>query len=108
MLDDTNNPLYNYTGGRWLWNEEKQLKARYVKFKLQALCDVATRAVGSGSCTNATKLTEGNFNMVLQLSMDDGKEVFAKIPNPNAGLPELVTSSEVATMEFVRTIFSSL
>ncbi|OAL74724.1 hypothetical protein A7D00_0318 [Trichophyton violaceum] len=34
--------------------------------------------------------------------MDDGKEVIAKIPNPNAGHPHFVTSSEVATMEFVR------
>jgi hypothetical protein len=105
LLDDTNNPLYNYTDGRWLWNEEKQLKARHVKFNLQALCDVTTRVVGSGSCISVTKLTEGNFNKVLLLSMDDGKEVVAKIPNPSAGLPELVTSSEVATMEFVRTVF---
>ncbi|DAA73906.1 TPA_exp: Uncharacterized protein A8136_3892 [Trichophyton benhamiae CBS 112371] len=34
--------------------------------------------------------------------MDDGKEVIAKIPNPNAGRPHFVTSSEVATMDFVR------
>ncbi|KAM5435848.1 hypothetical protein MferCBS31731_006106 [Microsporum ferrugineum] len=34
--------------------------------------------------------------------MDDGKEVIAKIPNPNAGRAHFVTSSEVATMDFVR------
>lgn len=90
-----------------MWNEEKQLKARYVKFNLQALCDIAARAVGSGSCTNVRKIPEGNFNKALLLSMDDGKEVVAKIPNPNTGLPELVTSSEVATMDFVRTILRS-
>jgi hypothetical protein len=53
-------------------------------------------------------MPEGNFNKVLLLSIDDGKEVVAKIPNPNAGLPDRVTSSEVATMDFVRTILSSL
>lgn len=37
-------------------------------------------------------MPEGNFTKVLLLSMDDGKEVVAKIPNPNTGLPELVTS----------------
>ncbi|KUL89585.1 hypothetical protein ZTR_04373 [Talaromyces verruculosus] len=40
---------------------------------------------------------------MLLLSMDGGKEVVAKIPNPNAGLPGLVTSSEVTAMDFVRT-----
>lgn len=33
--------------------------------------------------------------------MDDGTEVVAKLPNPNAGAPHFTTASEVATMEFV-------
>ncbi|EFR02327.1 phosphotransferase enzyme family protein [Nannizzia gypsea CBS 118893] len=33
--------------------------------------------------------------------MDDGKEVIAKIPNPNAGRAHFLTFSEVATMDFV-------
>lgn len=33
--------------------------------------------------------------------MDNGKEVFAKLPNPNAGPARYVTASEVATREFV-------
>ncbi|EZG03221.1 hypothetical protein H106_06718 [Trichophyton rubrum CBS 735.88] len=94
--------LFEYTAGRWLWGEEEQLAAHYVKFDVTALCQVAADAVGSRSCTNITKLPEGNFNKVLLLTMDDGKEVIAKIPNPNAGHPHFVTSSEVATMEFVR------
>ncbi|KAJ5896137.1 uncharacterized protein N7473_005536 [Penicillium subrubescens] len=32
--------------------------------------------------------------------MDDGQEVVAKVPNPNAGTPHFTTASEVATMEF--------
>ena len=74
-----------------------------MKFDVTALCQVAADAVGSRSCTNITKLPEGNFNKALLLTMDDGKEVIAKIPNPNAGHPHFVTSSEVATMEFVST-----
>lgn len=84
------------------------MKDRHVKFNLQALCNIASQAVRTRSCTNVKKMPEGNFNKVLLLSMDDGKEVVAKIPNPNAGLPDRVTSSEVATMDFVRTILSSL
>lgn len=108
LLDVAHNLLYNYTSGRWLWNEEKQLKDRHVKFNLQALCNIASQAVGSRSCTDVTKMPEDNFNKALLLSMDDGKEVVARMPNPSAGLPGLVTSSEVATMDFVRTILSSL
>jgi hypothetical protein len=99
--DQNNDLLFRYTSGRWLWNEETQLAARYVKFDVEALCRVAADSVGSHSCSDITKLTEGNFNKVLLLTMDDGKEVIAKIPNPNAGRAHFVTSSEVATMDFV-------
>ncbi|EEH42235.2 uncharacterized protein PADG_07055 [Paracoccidioides brasiliensis Pb18] len=36
--------------------------------------------------------------------MDNGMQAVAKILNPNAGLPHLTTASEVATMEFVRSV----
>lgn len=35
--------------------------------------------------------------------MDDGKQVIAKVPNPNAGRAQITTASEVATMDFVGT-----
>jgi hypothetical protein len=41
------------------------------------------------------------YNRVLLLSMDNGMEVVAKIPNPNSGQPHFTTASEVATMKFV-------
>lgn len=99
--------LFQYTSGRWLWGEKEQLAARYVKFDVAALCQAAADAVGSRSCTDITILTEGNFNKVMLLTMNDGKEVIAKIPNPNAGHPHFVTSSEVATMEFVSIYYST-
>ncbi|GAB7353080.1 hypothetical protein MBLNU459_g3626t1 [Dothideomycetes sp. NU459] len=34
--------------------------------------------------------------------MNDGKEVIAKVPNPNAGRPHFTTASEVATIDFAR------
>ncbi|KAH8719343.1 kinase-like domain-containing protein [Phaeosphaeriaceae sp. PMI808] len=36
--------------------------------------------------------------------MDDGTIVIARIPNPNAGPPFKTTASEVATMDFARTV----
>ncbi|PWY70977.1 hypothetical protein BO70DRAFT_399593 [Aspergillus heteromorphus CBS 117.55] len=36
--------------------------------------------------------------------MTDGRQLVAKVPNPNAGFPFYKTASEVATMEFARAI----
>lgn len=47
------------------------------------------------------KFREGEHNKVFLLVLDNGAEVVAKIPNPNAGPPHYTTASEVATMDFV-------
>jgi hypothetical protein len=94
--------IYHYTSGRWLWNEKEQLSRRYVKFNLAALVNIAIHATGSKSCIEVQKLPEGNFSKVFLLTMDDGKEVIAKLPNPNAGPQYFTTASEVATMDYVR------
>lgn len=47
------------------------------------------------------KFREGQYNKVFQLVMDNGAEVVAKVPNPNAGPAYYTTASEVATMDFV-------
>jgi hypothetical protein len=90
-----------FTSGRWLWNERQQFACRYVKFDLSALLQLAASAIGSRSCTKVLKISEGQYNKVFQLTMDDGREVIAKLPNPNAGRPYFITASEVATMDFV-------
>ncbi|KAE8356230.1 kinase-like domain-containing protein [Aspergillus coremiiformis] len=96
--------FFRYTSGRWLWDEEQQLSARYKVFDPIALQKVAAESVGSNSCASMRKLAEGGYNKVFRLLMNDGKTVMARIPNPNAGPPFYTTASEVATMEFVRTI----
>jgi hypothetical protein len=45
---------------------------------------------------------DGMANKVFLMTMGDGREVVAKVPNPNAGVPHFTTASEVATMDFVR------
>ncbi|KAJ5783417.1 Aminoglycoside phosphotransferase [Penicillium psychrosexuale] len=105
-LDCDEDSFYRYTSGRWLWNEEEQLSRRYVKFNLAELVRIATQATGSMSCVEVQKLPEGNFNKVFLLTMDDGKEIIAKLPNPNAGPQYFTTASEVATMDFVRNVLN--
>ncbi|OAL73986.1 hypothetical protein A7D00_2015 [Trichophyton violaceum] len=97
------NELFSYTSGRWLYNEEKQLKARYVEFDIEALKECASTVLGS-PCVQLRKLPEGLYNKVFSVKMENGKDVIARIPNPNAGNPKMVVSSEVATLEFLRTV----
>ncbi|RAK73407.1 uncharacterized protein BO72DRAFT_471672 [Aspergillus fijiensis CBS 313.89] len=77
--------FFRYTSGRWLWDEEQQLRDRYKVFDVAALQSLAANAVRSDSCLSITKLAEGGYNKVFRLIMKDGKKVLARIPNPTAG-----------------------
>ena len=77
--------------------------SRYAKFDVNALCQIATKAVHSKICVSIRKLPEGQYNKAFVMIMNDRKRVIAKIPNPNAGRPHYTTASKVATMEVVST-----
>ncbi|GAB7355411.1 hypothetical protein MBLNU459_g5928t1 [Dothideomycetes sp. NU459] len=96
--------FFRYTSGRWLWDEEEQLRDRYKRFNVEGLKSVAAASVGAKACVSITKLAEGGSNKVFRLVMDDSSVVIARIPTPNAGPPFKTTASEVATMDFARTI----
>lgn len=98
--------FFRYTGGRWLWDEEKQLQQRYKRFSVQELKTIAAKSAGARNCVSISKLAEGAFNKVFRLVMDDGKVVIARIPNPNAGPAFRTIASEVATMDFVRSLLA--
>ena len=85
------------------FNERARLADHYVRFNVPELMRVAATGVGRDTCLNIIKLAEGGFNQVFVLTMDDGYELIARIPTPIAGPPHYTTSSEVATMDFVRT-----
>lgn len=93
------NSLFCYTSGRWLWTEREQLESRSRRRP-------ACRAVGANQCVSLEKIGEGNHNKAYRLLMEDGQRVIAKIPHPNAGPAVLTTASEVATMEFARTVLN--
>lgn len=48
------------------------------------------------------KCVEGQFNKAFLLTMSDGCEIIARLPNPNAGPSFFTVASEVATRHFVR------
>lgn len=70
---------------------------------MKELAKVAATSLGlePSSCIGVQKLPEGNYNKAFLLTMDNGDQVVAKVPNPNAGFPFCTTASEVATMDFV-------
>ncbi|EFQ97421.1 phosphotransferase enzyme family protein [Nannizzia gypsea CBS 118893] len=98
--------FYRYTGGRWLYNEKKQMADRSVKFNMTELVRAAAISQGCdiSSCVKVEKLPEGDHNKVFLITLHDGRQVVAKVPNRNAGLPFFTTASEVATMDFGRKV----
>ncbi|KAL2067763.1 hypothetical protein VTL71DRAFT_15859 [Oculimacula yallundae] len=101
-----NEHFFRYTSGRWLWDEEKQLQERYRKFNIEELKRIGAESIGAKFCVSITKLDEGGYNKVFKLIMDNGAVAIARIPCPNAGPPFKTTASEVATMDFARTILN--
>lgn len=102
MVDlDLNDDNFRFTRGRFVANEEHEMAQRYVRFNVHELGRLAAEAVGSKSCVNISKYPDGMYNKAFLLTMDNGAQAVAKVPNHNAGIPHLTTASEVATMDFV-------
>ncbi|KAL2071900.1 hypothetical protein VTL71DRAFT_13135 [Oculimacula yallundae] len=99
--------LYRYTRHRWVYNEARHISERYLKFDLQQLLKAAVAAIssqGARYCTKVLKCKEGLNNKAYLITMDNGAEVFAKLPNPSAGPSFYTTASEVATRKFLRDV----
>lgn len=99
-METETHDFYNYTGGRWLWDEQQQLQDRSTTLNVAELADAALERFET-KCVSITKLAEGGYNKVFRLVTDSEETVIARIPNPNVGNPCYTTASEVATMEFV-------
>ncbi|OBZ65402.1 Altered inheritance of mitochondria protein 9, mitochondrial [Grifola frondosa] len=100
---ESDESFFGYTSGRWLFNEPEQLSVRHVTFDVAELKRVAAQAVGAGCCTRMKKTHEGSFNKIFALEFDNNAELIAKIPTALIP-PFYTTASEVATMDYARTI----
>ncbi|GBF65387.1 altered inheritance of mitochondria protein 9 [Trichophyton mentagrophytes] len=99
--------FFSFTRGRFVVAEADQLVQRCVRFNMNELARIAAQSVGARACVNVQKCPDGMYNKCFVLTMDDGQEVIAKVPNPNAGLPHQTTASEVATMDFARNVLGT-
>ncbi|KAI1963464.1 hypothetical protein LOZ58_002298 [Ophidiomyces ophidiicola] len=88
------------------FNEQNGLARRYLQFNVEKFAEIALGAAGNGAraCVKVVKCVEGLHNKALILTMDNGCEVFAKLPDPNAGPAHYNTASEVATRQFFRDV----
>ncbi len=96
--------FFHYTRARVVGeqNRARELGSRRVRFDMNALAQVAARSVGARSVVDVEKFPDGMYSKAFLMTTDDGRQVVAKVPNPNAGRPHYTTASEVATMDFVR------
>ncbi|KAI9923366.1 hypothetical protein MW887_010469 [Aspergillus wentii] len=104
---NSNDEFFKFTRGRFVVDEEENLRKREVRFDMNRLARVAADSVGASRCISIKKYPDGMFNKAFLMSMDNGREVVTKVPNPNAGIPHFTTASEVATMDFARKVLET-
>ncbi|RMD43642.1 hypothetical protein DV735_g1434, partial [Chaetothyriales sp. CBS 134920] len=96
--------LFNYTSGRWLYNESRRLSERYLQFNIVELKRAVAQAVNHSEddIQGFRKLAEGGFNRTFEITMKDGLQTIARLPYPSTLPKRYAVASEVATMDLLR------
>ncbi|KAJ6136808.1 hypothetical protein N7497_012361 [Penicillium chrysogenum] len=96
--------LFEYTSGRFLFNEELRRTERRIQFDVDALARAVCHSVGRhvSGVASITKLAEGGFNRVLQVTFDDGYAVLARLPYKTTVPKHHAVASEAATLTLLR------
>ncbi|KAH7082398.1 kinase-like domain-containing protein [Paraphoma chrysanthemicola] len=96
--------LFNYTSGRWIWNDASKHLERRRFFNVSELKHLAASAVNQNveDVARFEKLGEGGFNRTFLVTMHDGFQLVVRIPYSTTEPKRLVIASEVATMDFLR------
>jgi hypothetical protein len=81
-------------------DEKQQFLKRRVKFDVRKLCDVVASLNKNGASVCKIDKMEGGFSKALLITTEDGMEVVAKIPCPNAGRAKYSTASEAAVLQY--------
>ncbi|KAH6888916.1 hypothetical protein BKA70DRAFT_886916 [Coprinopsis sp. MPI-PUGE-AT-0042] len=103
-LSSTESELFNYTSGRWVYNEALRLQERKLVFDVDEFMQLAARSVDrrSSDIINFSKLAEGDHNRILLITFNDNFQMVARVPYPVTGPKYYGLASEVATMEYLR------
>ncbi|RMD44905.1 hypothetical protein DV735_g23, partial [Chaetothyriales sp. CBS 134920] len=86
------------------YNESLRLSERRLVFNVGELKRIAAKCLHKpeSEVKGFSKLAEGGFNRVFQLTMKDGSEVLARLPYPSTKPHQLAMASEAATLDLVR------
>lgn len=94
--------FFNFTSGRFLYNEPRELARRYLPFDVDALKSRALACTGAEHVLSMEKINEGRYNRVFRLRLSNAQDVVARLAMPITGRLHDVTISEVATMKLLR------
>ncbi|KAH6888914.1 kinase-like domain-containing protein [Coprinopsis sp. MPI-PUGE-AT-0042] len=96
--------LFNYTSGRWIYNEALRLEERELVFDVDEFMRLASNSVDrrSSDIIEFSKLAEGDCHRVFRITFSDNFQMVARIPYPVTGPKYYGLASEVATMEYLR------
>ncbi|KAK5999990.1 hypothetical protein QM012_005078 [Aureobasidium pullulans] len=101
---DTNHPFFNYTSGRWLYNESIRSAERHLIFDARALLQIIVESVNKqiGSVSTFTKIAEGGSYRIFEVVFNDKTSAIARLPYPCTLPQSFGIASEVATIQFLR------
>ncbi|KAG9683763.1 hypothetical protein KCU95_g13446, partial [Aureobasidium melanogenum] len=101
---DVNHPFFNYTSGRWLYNEQTRRDERHLVFDARALLQIIVESVNRQiDCVSTfSKIAEGGSYRIFEAVFDDKTAAIARLPYPCTLPPSFGIASEVATMQFLR------
>ncbi|KKK12847.1 hypothetical protein ARAM_006569 [Aspergillus rambellii] len=103
MSSSSSRNLFEYTSGRFLFNEKLRRSERYVPFDIDALLNAICNAVSrnAGDVASFSKIAEGGFNRILQATFKDGYAVIARIPYRITVPEHYAVASEAATLDLL-------
>ncbi|KAK7609920.1 phosphotransferase [Phyllosticta paracitricarpa] len=96
--------LFEYTKGRFLFNENSRLLERTTRFNLAEFKSLAANSINQKpqDIIEFEKLADGAYNRVFLITMRDGFKFVGRIAYPMLEPHDLAIASEVATMDFLR------
>ncbi|KAL2070679.1 hypothetical protein VTL71DRAFT_13705 [Oculimacula yallundae] len=103
-INDPTNSFFNYTSGRWLYNEHLRLSERQLYFNINELCHLIAKSIGlpRSEIVLVTKLAEGGSYRIFEATFRSGLKAIARLPYPYTVPRKYGIASEVATIEFLR------
>ncbi|KAI0030598.1 kinase-like domain-containing protein [Vararia minispora EC-137] len=103
-VTDSQNDLFDYTSGRWVYNDALRHEERRLEFDVDGLRRIAAESINQSldDVVSLSKLAEGGFNRSFLITLRDGRQMVARVPYPVTVPKYYAVASEVATIEYLR------